>query len=225
MEESIAVFNFLVYDEIAVIRKGIEKIIADTFVNSNIIVANTYEEIIELSKVLLFDLHIIGCNSIDEGEFLNIRKIKQTQSSSKVLVLSSSADVFFMKKCLYNGALGFITKNLTDEELAKAITVSLKGNDFFSNDIKLKLAFRKKKGGMQISGKVLEKKLSKREFQLAQMLINGENNTDISKKLKLAMSTISTYKKRVMIKTKTANILELAEFFKSNDPVKLVKKY
>lgn len=225
MKDNEKAFNFLIYDEIEVIRKGLEKIITDTFVNSNVVSAKTYEEIIELNKVLQFDLHIIGNNSTNVNEILSIRRIKRTQVGSKILVLSNTADIVFMNKCLYNGALGYATKSLTEEELLKAISVILKGNDFFSNDVRLKLAFKKGRNVKQSNEKIIDKRLSKREFQLAQMLVNGENNISISKKLKLAMSTISTYKKRVMIKTKANNILELAEIFRHNDPVKLAKKY
>jgi DNA-binding NarL/FixJ family response regulator len=59
-------------------------------------------------------------------------------------------------------------------------------------------------------------KLSKREYQIARMLVKGISNLEISKDLSLSMSTISTYKKRILLKTETENLIELSSFYNEN---------
>jgi two-component system response regulator FimZ (fimbrial Z protein) len=59
--------------------------------------------------------------------------------------------------------------------------------------------------------------LSNREFEIGQLLITGETTTSISKKSKLAVSTISTYKKRLYQKTNSSNLIQLANFFKKKN--------
>ena len=55
--------------------------------------------------------------------------------------------------------------------------------------------------------------LSKREFEIVQLLIKGEGNLEISNKLEIQMSTVSTYKNRVFEKLKINNLVELIEKF------------
>lgn len=55
--------------------------------------------------------------------------------------------------------------------------------------------------------------LSSREFECTKLLMKGKSNTEIAKKLSLSATTVSTYKKRVLQKTKTKNIVELTKLF------------
>ncbi|MNF80073.1 Virulence factors putative positive transcription regulator BvgA [compost metagenome] len=58
--------------------------------------------------------------------------------------------------------------------------------------------------------------LSKREFEIAELMLLGEGNIEISNTLDIQMSTVSTYKKRVYEKLKVKNIVELIDVFKIN---------
>jgi DNA-binding NarL/FixJ family response regulator len=48
------------------------------------------------------------------------------------------------------------------------------------------------------------------------MLVKGISNLEISRDLNLSMSTISTYKKRILLKTETENLIELSSFYNNN---------
>ena len=52
-------------------------------------------------------------------------------------------------------------------------------------------------------------KLSKREFEIFSLLINGHPTSFIAKKLNLNSNTISTYKRIIYYKTGTNNVIEL----------------
>ena len=56
--------------------------------------------------------------------------------------------------------------------------------------------------------------LSNREFEVAQLLINGYGNLEISNKLNVQMSTVSTYKNRVFEKLNVTNVVALSNIFK-----------
>lgn len=56
-------------------------------------------------------------------------------------------------------------------------------------------------------------KLSSRELECAKLLIKGKSNIEIARKLSLSATTVSTYKKRVLQKTKVKNIVELTMWF------------
>jgi DNA-binding NarL/FixJ family response regulator len=51
--------------------------------------------------------------------------------------------------------------------------------------------------------------LSKREKEIMELLLNGENNKSISKRLSLKSNTISTYKKLIFYKVGVNNLIDL----------------
>ncbi len=55
--------------------------------------------------------------------------------------------------------------------------------------------------------------LSSRELECAKLLMKGKSNIEIARKLSLSATTVSTYKKRVLQKTKAKNIVELTMLF------------
>lgn len=65
--------------------------------------------------------------------------------------------------------------------------------------------------------------LSSRELECTKLLMRGKSNVEIAKKLSLSATTVSTYKKRVLQKTKTKNIVELTKLF-SKEPNIFFKK-
>lgn len=51
--------------------------------------------------------------------------------------------------------------------------------------------------------------LSKREKEIMELLLNGENNKSISKALSLKSNTVSTYKKLIFYKVGVSNLIYL----------------
>ena len=83
---------------------------------------------------------------------------------------------------------------------------------YTSNDIKSKLDGKGKK-----ASKNPIDRLSNREFEIAKLLISGYGNLEISNKLDIQMSTVSTYKNRVFEKLNITNVVSLADLFKENE--------
>ncbi len=87
------------------------------------------------------------------------------------------------------------------------------------------MKFEKSKFSLQAND-IFETKivgLSARELECAKLLIKGKSNTEIAKKLALSATTVSTYKKRILQKTKTKNILEFAKLIQKQP--KVLKKF
>ena len=59
--------------------------------------------------------------------------------------------------------------------------------------------------------------LSKREKEIMELLLNGENNKSISKALSLKSNTVSTYKKLIFYKMGVNNIIELFKYAQSDN--------
>jgi len=59
--------------------------------------------------------------------------------------------------------------------------------------------------------------LSKREKEIMELLLNGENNKSISKALSLKSNTVSTYKKLIFYKMGVNNIIDLFKYAQSDN--------
>ena len=57
--------------------------------------------------------------------------------------------------------------------------------------------------------------LSKREKEIMQLLLSGENNKSISQKLELKSNTVSTYKKLIYYKIGVDNLIDLFKYAQS----------
>lgn len=70
---------------------------------------------------------------------------------------------------------------------------------------------------MKIETPILFDKLSRREKEVLNFMLKGEQVKDISKKLDLKSNTISTFKKNIFQKTGTTNVIELFQLANSNN--------
>lgn len=211
-------YSILIFDEYEILRKALESIIKRRFPEYIVVVCDRIEDVKEVTKVMLFDLAIIDVSHNGIDEFSVLKKVKILNSQIKILVFSFITDENYKLRCFKNGASGIINKNCKEENIYQAINVLLNGGSFFSKNVKLKLMVRKKiKKHKSVSDDLHT--LSAREFELASMLVLGNTNKDISKKLKIATSTVSTYKKRIFLKTNTENVLQLAEIFKRDTEI------
>lgn len=203
----------LIFDSSIIIRKGLENFLNLYYQKPFVLIASSFEEVEAYSSSVMFDLVIIDINHNSIDNFNLIKNIKKNQPDCKILIFSDSTEDSYCIRCFNYGANGFLSKNCTEQNIKQSINLLLNGNNYFSKNVIVKLTKMeknkkrwKKKGDLE--------SLSTREFQIAKMLSMGDSNVTISEKLNLSMSTISTYKKRILLKTNTKNVLDIAELFK-----------
>jgi len=64
-----------------------------------------------------------------------------------------------------------------------------------------------------------QKKLSNQESIVAELLVKGFRNTEICSKIGIGMTTVSTYKKRILLKTESKNVIQLVKNLKKNKKI------
>ncbi len=105
------------------------------------------------------------------------------------------------------GAMGFLSKEAPLEEVKRALDALLVGRMYISDAVAEVLAedsFAGKKSNPFDD-------LSKRELEIAQMLLAGQTLTEISKVLNIQTSTVGTHKQRLFEKIGVTNLLELKD--------------
>lgn len=130
----------------------------------------------------------------------------------KLTNLYETKDQFF--NILNGRKVVFFTQNMDIENFLDIEDVIYINKDSSESDVvkRLRLLCLKHKliKHKRINKNILKNNaLSKRELQCAKLLMDGNSVSEISKHLSLRMSTVSTYKRRIHIKTNTKNVIQL----------------
>ena len=125
-----------------------------------------------------------------------LQYIKQHYPKLPVLILSMHAEEHYALRVLKAGASGYLGKDSASTELVKAVNRVLLGKKYITSTIAEKLASSLDRD----SDKLPHEYLSDREFEVLKMLANGKSVSDIAELLTLSITTVSTYRARIMSK-------------------------
>ncbi|NAW61296.1 response regulator [Vibrio sp. V31_P5A7T61] len=173
--------------------------------NDGYVILNTLRNIDYQVDVIILDISLPGIDGLELT-----KKIKNYLPNVKILIFTSQNSIYFARRCIEAGANGFISKSQDIKEIGLALNTIIRGYNFFP-DGALKTLSNKKMSDDPLG------KLSKREFLVMKLLVNGSNNNEIARALSLSEKTISTYKKRIFEKLGVNNVLELADFAKRSN--------
>jgi two-component system, NarL family, invasion response regulator UvrY len=129
------------------------------------------------------------------------------------LIFSMSSEKIYAKRFLNAGAKGFLSKDSTFDETKKAILLILNNKRYISDSLAHALV-------EDTSRKMTDNpfnKLSKREFEITNLMLAGHTLTNICKSLGLSLSSVGTFKSRIFKKLGTKNLIELSELARIYD--------
>lgn len=200
----------IVADDHGIVRMGLIQIL-DEFTPPIIVFEKSdYKSLFEEIRKTNFDLLILDVN-MPNGNFVDaLDLIKRVQPKLKILVFSSHDESLYALRYLKMGADGYLNKLSSRETILKAISQMLETGKYYSDQVK----------EMLIEDVLHHNKtqdihsLSNRELSVAQELAKGITQKDISSKLNLHPSTVSTYKNRIFEKLNIKSIPELIDMLK-----------
>ncbi|MEL1248592.1 response regulator transcription factor [Flavobacterium helocola] len=202
--------KILIHDSFPVIRIALERILNFYF---NDCITDVVDNINELNKkafqekydLIIIDLIIERC---DYFKFYS--KMQLLNPNCKfILFYDNEINSNKLKKFFDSENFFMLNKNCKEEEIYDYVNYAIERSteinklDFLIQNTIIK------KSELTAIDKI--QSLSSREFECVMHLMNGNSIVDISSKLNLAVTTVSTYKKRIFIKTETNSIVELTK--------------
>jgi two-component system, NarL family, invasion response regulator UvrY len=200
--------KILIVDDHSLFREGLRLIISNENDMSVICEASNSKEVFEKLNEYEIDLLILDISLPKIGGLEILEKVKQKYPKLTVLMLSAFSEDLYAERALKLGASGFVNKDSASLELVKAVRKVYSGGIYISPGFAEKLALDMKNG----FPKSPEDFLSKREFQIMQMIGSGKAVKEISEILDLSVKTISTYRTRILNKMKFKNNSEIIIF-------------
>jgi len=153
--------------------------------------------------VLLLDMSMPGKSGIEL-----IKQVKAERPKLRVLVLSMHEEEQYAVRAIKAGASGYVTKDSAATQLVTAIRKVAAGGAFITAEVAEQLAL----GAMPDAEGPLHARLSDREYEVFQLLVDGVTVTDIAARLNLSAKTVSTHKARLMEKLGIDNPADLVRY-------------
>jgi len=117
---------------------------------------------------------------------------------------------------LKNGADGYLLKDISSQELVKAIETVYKGNILLQPDVARKMI-----GSMDHKANIQDnidntifKELTKKEYEIALLICEGKSNKEIAKTLYIAEGTVKNHITKILSKLELRDRTQLAILIK-----------
>ena len=151
--------------------------------------------------VVLLDINMPGTNGID-----TCAKLIKLNPELRIIAITMHKEGSLIKMMLSKGAKGYVLKNADKEELVNAITTVYAGKiylDDTANEIVINTITNTNK--KQKSSDALFPKLSRREKEVLNLILEEHTTQEIADKLFISFGTVETHRRNMLIKTGTRN--------------------
>jgi DNA-binding NarL/FixJ family response regulator len=188
--------RFLVADDHALLREGIETVLKNSWPGSTVAHALDGPEALDRLLADTFDCAIIdiGMPLLDGLEV--VAQARRSGILTPLLVVSMHPEERMGVRALRCGATGYLPKDSPPSALREAVGSLLAGRKAISPRLADLLA----EAVQTPPATVPDAKLSGREFHVLRMLSSGRSLREISEALELSVKTVHTYRTRLLRK-------------------------
>jgi two-component system invasion response regulator UvrY len=171
------------------------------------------EDAIEQSKklkpnIVIMDINLPGMNGIEATQ-----QIRKFSPGTKILGVSLHTQPTYARKMMQKGAMGYVTKNSSKEEMFKAITEIQSGKKYICEEIKNIL-----------SDQVLNSEdpqhglnsLSQREIEIITFIKKGNSSKVIADVLNISVKTVEVHRYNILKKLNLKNAAALVNFINNS---------
>jgi two-component system, NarL family, invasion response regulator UvrY len=200
--------RIIVVDDHVLIREGLKKILREEPDLQLVAEGRSAADAVELvantaAEILILDLCLPDRNGLEV-----IQDIKRRQPQLPILVLSVYSEESFGVRTIKAGADGYLAKTSAAHDLVKAIRKVVQGGKYVSPALAEQLV-----SDMQAANaRPVHQSLSDREFQILREIAGGKSISRIAEELHLSVSTVNTYRSRILEKLNMRSNAELIHY-------------
>lgn len=166
--------------------------------------ADNGEAAIDLCGRILPDVILMDMVMPDMDGVTATRLIRQQFPTVQVIALTSFKEAGLVQGALQAGAIGYLLKDVSANELARAIQSAYEGQGTLASEVT--------QGLIQAATQpaALGADLTERERAVLTLLVEGLNNTEIAEKLVVSPSTIKSHVSNILAKLNVTSRTEAA---------------
>ena len=171
--------------------------------------AGTADEAVELAKgkspnIVLMDLNMSPVSGFDITKL-----IRRHSPDSGIIGVSMHTMPVYARKMMQLGAMGYVTKNSSKEEMISAIMEVSNGRKYVCDEVKNILAeqeLENKHSHADMNA------LTQREIDIVQLIKDGFSSREIAEKLEISLKTVEVHRYNILKKLNLKNTAALVNF-------------
>ncbi|HEY5571584.1 MAG TPA: response regulator transcription factor [Anaerolineales bacterium] len=201
----------LLVDDHEIVRLGLMTLIDDQPDMKVVGEAGTAAEAVRLVErldphVVLMDVRLPG-----EGGIEATRTMTTRFPNTHVVMLTSFADEDLVIRAIRAGAVGYVLKQVGNEELIRAIRAAARGKALLDPSTTVRLLSRVREAERKADSNAF-RDLSERELDVLAEVARGKTNAEIGSTLNLSEKTVRNYVSTILSKMNLSNRIELATY-------------
>ena len=166
------------------------------FPDAEIREAGTEAEWLDLLKEESFDLAIINNHREDNRLANTLEMVQQNFPHLPVLTIGTNPQPAFLHHLLSADSAGYLDEETATKELSKAVRIVLQGRHYLTPCLEKRLAEEQE----AIYNRLPHEELSAREYDVFKLLASGKSVSEIAHSNLLGVTTVSTYRSRLLAK-------------------------
>ncbi|HEY0462033.1 MAG TPA: response regulator transcription factor [Pyrinomonadaceae bacterium] len=179
----------LIIENLTLVRIGIRTILSEKTDFEIVGEADSGAEGFQKFRALKPDVTILSLRLPDSCAIDTLEDYLGKEKRARILVLADTAGDAEISKALKKGALGYICKDISPEELMKAIRVVSSGKKYIPSDI-----------AEILSESFGSEELTPTETRILQQIVAGKSNKEIAYDLDISENTVKTHVKNIFEK-------------------------
>jgi NarL family two-component system response regulator LiaR len=192
----------MIVDDHPMVRKGLSSFIMTNKDLQFVGEASNGKEAVDLCSVITPDVILVDLIMPVMDGFSAIDKILKIHSETKIIALTSYHDPQLVNRAIKTGVKGFLLKDVSSDELYKAIRNVFEGKLVFSQSTKELIH-------QTIHETQAIDTLTSRESDVFNLLLEGMTNPEIANKLHISRATVKVHVSHIFGKLTVCNRIEL----------------
>ncbi|ATC87463.1 response regulator transcription factor [Pseudoalteromonas sp. NZS127_1] len=183
--------QFLIADDHPLFREALKGALSAKFEGLEVFESSDFDSTLQVLSeqedldILLLDLHMPG-----NGDLYGLIRIREEYPSLPIAVVSGSEDANIVSKVMGYGAMGFIPKSSSSDDIASAINQILEGDTWLPKELKNKVAEIEGED-REIAAQVAS--LTPQQYRVLQYLHEGLLNKQIAYELHISEATVKAH--------------------------------
>jgi DNA-binding NarL/FixJ family response regulator len=201
--------KLLLADDHQIIRNGIKLMLKKYPEFEVVSEASTGTEVINFLAsnsdgidVVLMDITMPGLSGIEATELITAK-----YKNIKILALTMHSEETYITNMIKAGALGYILKEASTNELVNAIKNVALGKKYYSNEVSVAMI-----NSLMNKDNSEGTELSERELEVLKYIAGGDTNKEAGEKLFISPRTVETHRRNILSKLDVKNTAEMIKY-------------